>query len=232
MSSCITLFTITFLDLDFSQNKTRTTTERSTSIGALAEIVEALGEMITSYTPQLLQLGLEALADADSEVTSNAAFLVGTLVSSSSTDLSDQYGRILSALQPLFIIKEDKAKETIRARDNACGTVARMILRDPEAVPLEQVLPSVIAALPLQHDFEPYTNLIEVFFNLTSAKHALLGTYLDQLLVAFAQVLNKQTQAKNESAQPLGSASHARLLELIRILPADKVQSAGLQQYL
>jgi hypothetical protein len=190
-----------------------------------------MGPAITSYTPQLRELGLRGLADADAEVQSNAAFLVGTLVSSSSTDLSGQYGQMLSALQPLFSIKEDK-KETIRARDNACGAIARLILKNQAAIPVEQVLPPLIAALPLQQDFEPYTNLFEVFFRLASENNPTLVAHLDQITAVFAHVLAAQKSAKNEAAEPLAKETHARLLELVRALPADKVQNAGLNQYL
>lgn len=190
-----------------------------------------MGPAITSYTPQLLELGLRGLADGDAEVQSNAAFLVGTLATSSGTDLSGQYRQMLSALQPLFNVSGDK-KETIRARDNACGAIARMMLKNQAAVPVDQVLPPVIAALPLQQDFEPYTNLFEVFFRLASENNATLIGHLDQLTAVFADVLAKQKSAKNEAAQPLAAPTHARLLELVRALPGDKVQAAGLNQYL
>ena len=190
-----------------------------------------MGSAITSYTPQLLELGLRGLADSESEVQSNAAFLVGCIATSSNTDLSRQYGQILAALQPLFNVNDDK-KDSIRARDNACGAIARLMLKNQAAIPVEQVLPPLIAALPLQQDFEPYTNLFEVFFRLASENNPTLIGHLDQLTAVFAHVLAAQRSAKNEAAQPLAESTHARLLELVRALPADKVQNAGLNQYL
>lgn len=97
-----------------------------------------MGDAITSYTPQLSQLALAALNDEDSEVQSNAAYFVGTLVSASSQDLSPQYGQAFGSLQGLFNLKSDR-KEAVRARDNACGAIARMILKNKAAVPIEQV---------------------------------------------------------------------------------------------
>src|SRR5262245_44060414 len=103
-----------------------------------------MGSSIDSYTSQLLQLGLQGLNDDDFEVKSNAAYLVGTVITASSQNLSDQYNQILGSLQPLFASTSDK-KEVIRARDNACGTVARMILKGGDSLPLDQILPPVIA---------------------------------------------------------------------------------------
>lgn len=190
-----------------------------------------MGEAITSYTPQLSQLAQAALADEDPEVQSNAAYFVGTLTSASSQDLSSQYGPIFALLQNLFAPKNDK-KETMRARDNACGAIARMILKNRSAVPIEQVLPPVIAALPLTQDFEPYTPLFECFFRLASEHDATLASNLDGLLPVFAKVLQDQTSAKDEISRPLAASTHSRLLELIRALPADRVQAAGLAQYI
>lgn len=209
----------------------RTATERSTAIGSMAEVVEAMGSSITSYTPQLLQLGLQGLADEHAEVTSNAAFLVGTLVQSTTTDLSRQFPQLLAALQPLFTLKSQD-KDSVRARDNAVGAVSRLILKNPAAVPLQQVLPPVLGAMPLVQDMEPYTPFFEAVFTLFSANNPVLVAHLDQLIQVFAQVLATQASAKNEAAQPLAAETHAKLLQLIRALPQDKVQAAGLTQYL
>lgn len=95
-----------------------------------------------------------------------------------------------------------------------------------------QVLPHVIAALPLTQDFEPYTPLFECFFRLASENDQTLVAHLDALLPVFSKVLQAQIAAKDEAAQPLAPSTHTRLLELIRALPADRVQSAGLSQYL
>lgn len=190
-----------------------------------------MGEAISSYTPQLLQLAQAALNDEDPEVQSNAAYFIGTLTSSTSQDLSSQYGAIFSSLTNLFTLKNEK-KETFRARDNACGAIARMILKNRAAVPVEQVLPGVISALPLTQDFEPYTPLFECFFRLAGENDQTLANNLDALLPVFAKVLQAQTSAKDEISRPLAASTQSRLVELIRVLPGDRVQAAGLSQYI
>lgn len=190
-----------------------------------------MGPAITSYTPQLLELAVRGLADEDSEVKSNAAFLAGCLVQASSTDLSPQFGQIFGSLQGLFSVPDEK-KESLRARDNACGAIARLMLKNQGAVPVDQVLPPVIAALPLQQDYEPYSVLFELFFQLASSGNQTFINNLDPLLVVFAQVLSTQTTAKTEAAQPLAASTHQKLLELIRALPQERVQAAGLAQYI
>lgn len=210
----------------------RTAIERSAAVGALAEVAEAMGADVDPFLSRMLHIALIALADEEFHVNTNGAFLVGTLVTSTSQDLSSQYGQFLSGLQRLFIIDEGKKGDSLRARDNACGTVARMVLRNASAVPLESVLPPLIGYLPLDQDFEPYPNLIEMFFQLFQSQNPVLAGKLDQLLHAFGQVLQTQTSAETESAGPLTASTHARLLELLKALPQKRVKAAGLQQYM
>lgn len=53
--------------------------------------------------------------------------------------------QVLSALHTLF-----RADEAAGARDNAVGAVGRIMLAVPQALPLAQVLPVFLGALPLQ----------------------------------------------------------------------------------
>lgn len=116
----------------------RQPTERSTAIGALAESINGLKSGSTQFTEPILSLLFASLKDADLDVRSNSAFAVGSLVFQSDIDLSAHYGTILSSLFPLFDRETDSA-DSNQACDNACGAVARLILKNVEAVPLEQV---------------------------------------------------------------------------------------------
>lgn len=83
---------------------------------------------------------MSSLSDPESEVQSNGAFAMGSLIYHSQTDLSAQYPSILMALHPLFAASAPGGSvKKENARDNACGAVARMILKNIDAVPLDQV---------------------------------------------------------------------------------------------
>ena len=126
------------------QDVTRSSGDRSTAIGSLAEIVNGMGAGVSPFTSDLFTLFLGALNDPETEVQSNAAFAMGSLVLATTTDISSQYLTILGALHPLFEIGVEAKKDN--ARDNACGAVARMILKNQAALPLDQVSTS---SLPL-----------------------------------------------------------------------------------
>src|SRR5258708_23280872 len=103
---------------------------------------------ITPHTDNLLSLLDRALKDEEYEVLSNAAFATGLLIEHSTSDLSRHLGHILQTLHPLFIIPPNPTSARQNAKDNAAGAVGRMIIRYATFIPLDQVRPVFLCALP------------------------------------------------------------------------------------
>lgn len=211
------------------QKKSRSLSDRSSAIGCLAEIIDGLKGAVTPHTAPLLELFYKALGDSDAEVQSNAAFATGQLIENSEADLSPQYMQLLTALQPLFSVEPEAPAPRLNAKDNAAGAVARMILRNASAVPLDKVLPVFIAALPLKNDYLENRPVYTAIFQLFSANGQAMYPYLDQLLQAFAYVLDPSV------ADQIGDEIRAQLIQLIGAINAEdpaKVQSSGLAVFL
>lgn len=205
--------------------------DRSSAIGCLAEVITGMKGAITPFTEPLLELFYKALLDEDVEVQSNAAFAVGLLIEHSTVDLSPQYMHLLQALRPFFDLPTDAATQRVTARDNAAGAVARMIVRSPNVVPLDQVLPILFSALPLRNDFLENRPVFRCLFYLFRERSAVVLPYIDSLLPVFAHVLDP-SQAKGEDQ--LGDEARAELLNLVTALNRDapaKIQAAGLAPY-
>lgn len=134
-----------------------------------------------------------------------------------------QYNTILGALYPLF-----HGQTLPNVTDNAAGAVARLILRNPEAVPLDQVLPTFTTALPLKRDFEENEPVFECIFTLFRANNSFVMEHIPQFLHIFAQVLSEEGQVKDPTK--------ASMIELIRALDAQSpnlnIRSSELAQYL
>lgn len=124
--------------------------ERSTAVGVIAECIRGMGSAITPYTSVLIKLLLHRLSDEDTETKSNAAFAIGLLQEQSTNDqeILKTFNSILSKLEPLLHTQE------ARASDNAAGCVSRMIMKHRNRVPITEVLPALVALLPLKQDFE------------------------------------------------------------------------------
>ncbi|KAF8578209.1 ARM repeat-containing protein [Ramaria rubella] len=209
--------------------KNRSVSDRSSTVGCMGEIVGGMKGAITPFTEPILQLLFAALSDSDPQVQSNGAFASGMLVENSEADLSSQYLHLLAALRPLFEVAEGSPSARFNARDNATGAVARLILKNTAAVPLDQVLPTFMAALPLKNDFLENRPVFRAVFHLVQSNPSALSPHIDHLLSVFSYVLNP------ESADQLGDETRTGVLELIASFNAqapEKIQAAGLSVYL
>jgi hypothetical protein len=74
--------------------------------------------------------------------------------------------------------------------DNACGAVARMISKNTAAVPLDQVLPVLVGALPLKKDYAEYEPVFECLLGLAQSAHPLLGAHIPAIVQLMGHVLS------------------------------------------
>lgn len=183
---------------------------------------------ITPWTQQLMELFFSALSDSEPEVQCNAAFASGLLIEHSTFDLSPQYLQILAALRPIFVVTPDAPTAKFNARDNAVGAVARMIVKNTAAVPLDQVLPVFLDALPLRNDFLENRPVFRAIFHLFNTQPQIFHPHLDKLLHVFAFVLDPT------GPDQVGDEIRAELIGLIGLLNREepgRVQAAGLSAF-
>jgi importin-4 len=210
------------------QKKGRSLSDRSSAIGCLAEIIGGMKGAVTQFTEPLLELFYLALGDDEAEVQSNAAFASGLLVEHSEIDLSAQYLPLLGALRPLFSVASGAPGPRLNARDNAAGAVGRMIVKNAAAVPLDQVLPIFVNALPLKNDPLENRPVFRAIFHLFRTNSQSLAPYLQQLLQVFTYVLDPSRE------DDIGEETRGELLHLVSALNAENptaVQNAGLDVF-
>ncbi|CCO26172.1 putative importin subunit beta-4 AltName: Full=Importin-123 [Rhizoctonia solani AG-1 IB] len=134
-------------------SKNRSLSERTSTIGCMGEIISGMKGGVTPFTEDVFNLISQGFSDEDPEVRSNAAFAMGVLIENSEMDISGHYLTILTALRPYFVVAEGAPHAQFNAKDNATGCVARMLLKNSSSMPLDQVIPVFVGALPLKHDF-------------------------------------------------------------------------------
>lgn len=185
-------------------------------------------EAVTPSTEQLFQLFYNALQDPEAEVNSNAAFAIGVLVEHSQADLSQQYLPLLAVLRPLFEVNADSPPPKLSAKDNAAGAVARLILKNAAAIPLDQVLPTFINALPCKDDLMENRPSFRAVVHLFQSNPQAILPYLDPLLVALRTVLDPN------GPDLVTAETRAELIQLIGALNGQdpaKIQAAGLSAF-
>ncbi|GAA5827495.1 hypothetical protein JCM11251_003835 [Rhodosporidiobolus azoricus] len=234
------LFPAFLPDMVAYYDRERSMSDRSTAVGSLAEIVNGMEAAVTPFTESLFPLFLTALSDPEPEVQSNAAFAMGALLFHTQADLSSQYLTVLGALHPLFGLPDDGQSKHENAKDNACGAVARMLVKNFGAVPADQVIPVLLQSLPLRRDYAESEPVFNAVVSLLQQQHPLALANLDHILSVFAKALASTKTPTGDEYYPNGDSqltqeNTARLVEVVKALAAsqpEKVQAAGLAPFL
>ncbi|OZJ01999.1 hypothetical protein BZG36_04727 [Bifiguratus adelaidae] len=185
------------------------TADRSMAVGCLGEVAAGVQTTLTPFTDNLMNIFLHSLTDEEEEVKSNAAYGIGVVCAYSQNDVTSQYQAILSALYPLF-----QTATLPNATDNATGAVARMILRNASAVPLDQVLPVFVTALPLKVDFQENEPVYQCIISLFQNNNSFCMSHIPSFLNIFQQVLPDESQLQPATRQHLIDLKGRYSLEL------------------
>ncbi|TGJ88611.1 hypothetical protein E0Z10_g176 [Xylaria hypoxylon] len=172
--------------------------ERSTAVGVVAECVSYMGSAVTPYTSTLLPPLLHRLSDEDQETKSNTAYAIGQLVyhSEDETTYLPSFPQILRSLEPLLQIQAQ------RLQDNAAGCLCRLILSNPNQVPIPDVLPALIGLLPLKEDYEENKPVYQCLHKLYISGNPTVQELTPLLLPVFQQVLSPpEDQLEDETRQ-------------------------------
>lgn len=188
--------------------------ERASGVGTLAEVTLAMKGAITPFTPRLLPIMIKRLSDESVNVKGNAAYATGVLCLHNSTDeILSEYPTILRKLQPLLSLKEDQVIA------NACGCVARMILRAPQRIPLSEVLPVLVGKLPLHDYFEENEPIAQMLIAQMQASNEFLLSNTQGMVRILDAMLG-------EGREELSDVTCAQIKQAVHTLAQ---QSPGLQ---
>ncbi|CAM9255040.1 unnamed protein product [Laminaria digitata] len=213
----------------------RPASERAMAVGCFAEVFESIGQASVKYINHALPLIKRSLADSSAGVRRNAAFCAGTLAQGGGESVVPYYLELLQALHPLFSLTSKGTEGGVV--DNAAAAVARMIMAVPTAVPMEQVLPVLLSALPLKTDRSENESVYTCLLGLIHLRHPEAMRSLDAILLVIAKAFTPAAKVQEEiqvtlvnglraSAGALGEPLNAA----IEKLPADLKQ--GLLQRL
>eukprot|EP00268_Persea_americana_P041727 TRINITY_DN4168_c0_g1_i3.p1 TRINITY_DN4168_c0_g1~~TRINITY_DN4168_c0_g1_i3.p1 ORF type:complete len:1049 (+),score=249.49 TRINITY_DN4168_c0_g1_i3:96-3242(+) len=159
--------------------------DRTMVVACLAEVAQEMGSPIASYIDNVMPLVLKELASSDATNRRNAAFCVGELCKNGGAIALKYYNDILRGLYPLF--GESEPDDAVR--DNAAGAIARMIMVNPQSIPLNQVLPVFLKVLPLKEDHEESMAVYSCICNLVLSSNPQILSLVPELVHLFAQVV-------------------------------------------
>ena len=184
---------------------TRVYTDRSMVIGIYGEVLLELGPQALKYVEPLMPMIKTGLADQMEAVRRNAAYCLGVLVRVAGKALSPHFMAILQSLHPLCTrpaeqMGADKGGADV---DNALSAVAHMIKTDPAvmAAVIPQVLPVMLAALPLRSDQTEGPNVYGCVVELLLGGDATAQQQLPEVLRVFGDVLAPDSVSEDEAKE-------------------------------
>ncbi|KAF3968116.1 hypothetical protein CMV_007971 [Castanea mollissima] len=178
--------------------------DRTMVVACLAEVAQDMGPPIAGYVDRVMPIVLKELASSEATNRRNAAFCVGELCKNGGESTLKYYGDILRGLFPLF----GESEPDNAVRDNAAGAVARMIMVYPESIPLNQVLPVFLKALPLKEDHEESMAVYSCVSTLVLSSNPQILTLVPELVNLFAQVVVSPEETSEVKAQVGRAFSH------------------------
>ncbi|KAI0507530.1 hypothetical protein KFK09_013655 [Dendrobium nobile] len=175
--------------------------DRTMVVACLAEVAQEMGAPFSGYIDRVMPLVLKELSSSEATNRRNAAFCLGEVCKSGGISALKYYGDILHGLYPLFGASEpDDA-----VRDNAAGAVARMIMVQPQSIPLDQVLPVFLRALPLKEDHEESMAVYSCICKLILSSNPQILPLVPEVVNVFAQVAISPFERDDVKTQ-IGSA--------------------------
>ena len=172
-------------------------TDRSMAIGCYAEVFGEIGAESIKYADLLLPIIHKGLNDPMDGVRRNAAFCIGILVQSTGSALAQHFLHILQWLHPVCIRPESQKSSDAGGADvdNALSAVARIINTAPTMIPISQVLPVMLAALPLRDDNSEGPYIYQCIVNLIASGESCIPNLIGDISGAFIEVLRKESNA-------------------------------------
>ncbi|CAM9783964.1 unnamed protein product [Ascophyllum nodosum] len=207
----------------------RPASERAMAVGCFAEVFESIGPASAKYINHALPLIKRSLVDSSAGVRRNAAFCAGTLAQGGGEAIVPYYMEILQALHPMFSLTGKGTEGGVV--DNAAAAVARMIMTSPQHIPMNQVLPVFLSALPLKVDRSENEAVYTCLLGLIHMRHPEALKLLDSILAIVAKALTPEAKVQSEIQDTLVSGLRASAGEVgnqlnaaIEKLPPDLKQ--------
>mmetsp|Transcript_4280 Transcript_4280/g.6520 ORF Transcript_4280/g.6520 Transcript_4280/m.6520 type:complete len:243 (+) Transcript_4280:92-820(+) len=192
-----------FLPLLLKKTKSSCTSqERQTSVGAIGEVFQEMKQGGARYFSMVLPALKRCLKDQDSRVVRNTCFCTGVIAEGAGEAIVPHVMELLQLLAPVFQ-KAGKGTTEEGLLDNAAAAVARIVMAAPNAVPLDQVLPALLGALPLKVDEAENETVYGCIIGLMKMKHPAALASMPSIMAILAKALSEDSIADNVAKEKI-----------------------------
>lgn len=181
--------------------KNRPHTDRAMAIGCFAEVINEVGQSaVDTYLDTILPVIKEGVADSMESVRRNSAYCFGMLCLRSPSKVNPICLQILQCLYPLCIRSSNEVLSDTGGADidNALAAVSRMII-SCQGVPLAQVLPVLLNALPIRSDFGEGQTVYQGISFLLLNNEPSIYNLLTQVIILLTDTLRPNSRYNDET---------------------------------
>ena len=191
--------------------------DRALAIGVLAESLHQLEACGAGFFVTMLPHAIRCATDEDVTTRQNGTFCLGVLGQYGGVGALPHVQQILTALQPRLGPDEDSS-----VRDNALGALSRLVLGFGAQLPVDQMLPAIVAALPLRADAGenlPAVRALSACLRDEACRPHLAPAHLPQMLGAFAAMLGPDLKLDEKPRATLQAEVKATLTWMLQLAP-------------
>jgi hypothetical protein len=179
----------------------RSYSDRAMVIGCFAEVMKEIGPDAAQYAESILPIVQVGLTDTMEAVRRNSAYCVGVIAEVVPPEMLEPHiPQLLQWLHPLCIRDTDEVMTDMGGADvdNALSSVARMIKSCMSSIPLQHVLPVMLAAMPLRSDYNESIFIYDVLAQLIQENEPNTLSMMPQILTVFAQAISAESKYQDD----------------------------------
>uniref|UniRef100_A0A7S2YBI1 Importin subunit beta-1/Transportin-1-like TPR repeats domain-containing protein n=1 Tax=Entomoneis paludosa TaxID=265537 RepID=A0A7S2YBI1_9STRA len=178
----------------------RPASDRSMAVGCLSEVAQELEGAISEHWQSVfLPAILNGLADEDVNVKRNSAFCAGICSENLKVQVVGDYPAMLQLLGQNFALDASASESTSACVDNSAAAVARMIMASPENVPIPQVFPVFLQALPLKIDMTENQTVYQCLLGLLQMNHPEAVSRKDEIKRILTEATHESSKVDDET---------------------------------
>lgn len=103
--------------------------------------------------------------------------------------MTPHFPKLLDLLLPLLKEEGSSGRDAGMVKDNIVFTLSRMIRGNVDALPIENILPLILGALPTRHDNSEVDVVCEMMFSLWNKREKTFVSHLPQVLSVISKLL-------------------------------------------
>ena len=205
--------------------------DRAMVVGCIADVCSNLSQLsldnpndntlkglMSEYSNECYTMALTVAQSTDVNMRQNALYCIGALFSACNQQSNLQHSNdCLRCIQVYMKFPKNGTRHEQLVRDNAVSALGKVIIAEPEALPVKELVGPFIESLPLTQDFSENKYIYDTLMRLVIEESELIKPFINKILSLLSQALPSET---------IGPKTTNKIITFFQKICSDK----GIQQ--